>query len=140
MKVIAYLTRCHVYFTPDIFTCQELSSYGKNDSDLVITGPVDSDEHWHRVARAAELKLRAEVEPLMFHNSAITLLVPSRGGRSTPKHDFQPASDQHWNILHPSGSENPAIVFDFGLRTQRFRIIVRELHRGTTIGIGDLAD
>jgi hypothetical protein len=40
MKVIAYLTRRHAYFTPDIFTCQDLSSYGKNDSNLVITGPV----------------------------------------------------------------------------------------------------
>jgi len=78
MKVIAYLSRCNVYFTPDIFTCQELSSYGKNDSNLLITGPVDRDEHWRRVARAAELKLRAEVEPLMFHNSAVTLLIPSR--------------------------------------------------------------
>jgi hypothetical protein len=55
---------------------------------LLISGPVDRDEQWHRVARAAELKLRAEVEPLMFHNSAITLLIPSRGGRPTPKHDF----------------------------------------------------
>jgi hypothetical protein len=40
MKVIAYLSRCNIYFTPDMFTCQELSSYGKNDSNLVITGPV----------------------------------------------------------------------------------------------------
>jgi hypothetical protein len=88
MKVIAYLSRCNVYFTPDIFTCQKLSNYGKNYSDLVVTGPVDRDEHWHRVACAAELKLRAEVEALMFHNSAITLLIRSRGGGSTPMHDF----------------------------------------------------
>jgi hypothetical protein len=88
MKVIAYLSRCNVYFTPGIFTCQELSSYGNNYSDLVITGPVDRDEHWHRVACAAELKLRAEVEPLMFQHSAVTLLIPSRGGGSTPMHDF----------------------------------------------------
>jgi len=78
MKVIAYLSRCNVYFTPDMFTCQELSSYGKNDSSLVITGPVDRDEHWHRVARATQLKLRAEVEPLMFHKP-VTHLIPSRG-------------------------------------------------------------
>ena len=84
MKVIAYLSRCNVYFTPDIFACQELSSYVKNDSNSVITGPVDRDEHWHRVARAAELKLRAEIEPLMFHNSAITLLIPSRGNGPRP--------------------------------------------------------
>ena len=84
MKVIAYLSRCNVYFTPGIFTCQELSSYGKNYSDLVITGPVDRDEHWHRVARATELKLRAEVEPLMFQHSAVTLLIPSRGDGPRP--------------------------------------------------------
>ena len=88
MKVIAYLTRCHVYFTPDIFTCQELSSYGKNDSDLVITGPVDRDEHWHRVACAAELKLESRgraphVSQLRYHTAH-----PESRRRSTPMHDF----------------------------------------------------
>lgn len=58
---------------------QELLRYVKDGGNLVITGPVDRDEHWHRVPRAAELKLKAEVEPLMFHNSAITV-----SGRAIP--------------------------------------------------------
>ena len=58
---------------------QALLRYVNDGGNLVITGPVDRDEHWHRVARAAELKLSAEVEPLMFHNSAITV-----SGRAIP--------------------------------------------------------
>ena len=58
---------------------QALLRYVQDGGNLLITGPVDRDEHSHRVARAAELKLSAEVEPLMFHNSAITV-----SGRAIP--------------------------------------------------------
>ena len=59
---------------------QTLLKYVQNGGNLLITGPVDRDEHWHRVARAAELKLSAEVEPLMFHNSVVIV----GGGRAIP--------------------------------------------------------
>ena len=46
---------------------------------MLVTGPVDRDEHWHNTTRMAELKLDAETEPLTYHNAAIQLrdrLVP----------------------------------------------------------------
>jgi hypothetical protein len=58
---------------------QALLKYANNGGNLLITGPVERDEHWRRVARAADLKLAAEVNPLMFHNAAITV-----NGRAIP--------------------------------------------------------
>jgi len=58
---------------------QALLKYVQDGGNLLITGPVDRDEHWHRVRRATELKLGAEVEPLMFHHSVVTA-----GGRAIP--------------------------------------------------------
>jgi hypothetical protein len=50
-----------------------LLKYANDGGNLLITGPVDRDEHWHNLRRGDELKLGAEVEPLMFHYAAITL-------------------------------------------------------------------
>jgi len=50
-----------------------LLQYAKDGGTLLITGPVDRDEHWHAVARATELKLGASVEPLMFHSATLRL-------------------------------------------------------------------
>jgi hypothetical protein len=58
---------------------QALLKYASEGGNLLITGPVDRDEHWHSVARAAALKAGAEVEPLMFHAAAIAL-----NGRTIP--------------------------------------------------------
>ena len=58
---------------------QALLKYVRDGGNLLITGPLDRDEHWHRVPRAAGLKLGAEVEPLMFHHSVVTA-----GGRAIP--------------------------------------------------------
>jgi hypothetical protein len=57
---------------------QTLLKYVDDGGNLLITGPVDRDEHWHVVERSAALKVGAEVEPLMFHNAALA------GGRSIP--------------------------------------------------------
>lgn len=40
---------------------------------LLITGPVDRDEHWQIVHRAAELGVASRVEPLTYHNAAVRL-------------------------------------------------------------------
>jgi hypothetical protein len=42
---------------------------------LLITGPVDYDEHWQHVGtgRAAQLKLEAQTEPLTYHNARLQL-------------------------------------------------------------------
>jgi hypothetical protein len=58
---------------------QALLKYVEDGGNLLITGPVDRDEHWHVVGRSAALKVGAEVEPLMFHNATM-----NAGGRSIP--------------------------------------------------------
>ncbi len=55
---------------------QALLKYAHDGGNLLITGPVDRDKHWHRVARTKEFNLGAEVEPLMFHSAAMNV-----GGR-----------------------------------------------------------
>jgi len=58
---------------------RSLLRYVKAGGNLLVTGPVDRDEHWHNTMRMAELKLDAETEPLTYHNAAIQLdhrLVP----------------------------------------------------------------
>jgi hypothetical protein len=50
---------------------QALLKYVNDGGNLLITGPVDRDEHWRVAKRMAPLKLDAEVEPLMFHQAAI---------------------------------------------------------------------
>jgi hypothetical protein len=50
-----------------------LLKYVNGGGNLLITGPVDRDEHWQRVARTAELKLNAETVPLTYHNADIAL-------------------------------------------------------------------
>jgi hypothetical protein len=58
---------------------QALLKYVEDGGNLLITGPVNRDEHWHGVGRRTALRVGAEVEPLMFHNAAL-----SAGGRSIP--------------------------------------------------------
>jgi hypothetical protein len=50
-----------------------LLNYANTGGNLLITGPVKRDEHWHNAARAAELRVEAQVEPLTFHNAEIRL-------------------------------------------------------------------
>jgi hypothetical protein len=50
-----------------------LLKYVKEGGNLVITGPVDRDEHWHMTHRTAELKLEADTEPLVYHNAVLRL-------------------------------------------------------------------
>ncbi|HKD03736.1 MAG TPA: hypothetical protein VKB77_14965 [Terriglobales bacterium] len=50
-----------------------LLSYVKAGGALLVTGPVERDEHWHRRLRASEVKLQAEAEPLTYHNAAVRL-------------------------------------------------------------------
>jgi hypothetical protein len=62
--------------SPQAFTetaWQSLLKYVKEGGNLLVTGPVDRDEHWHVTRRAEELKLEAEAEPLVYHNALIKL-------------------------------------------------------------------
>ena len=60
-------------------TWQALLSYVNKGGNLLVTGPVDRDAHWHATSRAAEVKLDAQTEPLTYHNAAI-----QTGSRSIP--------------------------------------------------------
>ena len=50
---------------------QALLKYAHDGGNLLITGPVDRDDHWHVVGRGAAMKVGAEVEPLLFHSAVL---------------------------------------------------------------------
>jgi hypothetical protein len=52
---------------------QALVKYVDAGGNLLITGPVDRDEHWQVVRRTAELGIQAQVEPLTYHNAILRL-------------------------------------------------------------------
>jgi len=54
-------------------TWRALLKYVDAGGNLLVTGPVDRDQHWQIVHRAAELGLAAHVEPLTYHNAAVRL-------------------------------------------------------------------
>jgi hypothetical protein len=66
-----------------------LLQYVDAGGNLLITGPVDRDEHWQSVHRAVELGLQSHVEPLTYHDATIRL-----GERSLPLSFEQ--QDQNW--------------------------------------------
>jgi hypothetical protein len=66
-----------------------LLQYVEAGGNLLITGPVDRDEHWQSVHRAVELGLQSHVEPLTYHDATIRL-----GDRSLPLSFDQ--QDQNW--------------------------------------------
>jgi hypothetical protein len=54
-------------------TWRALLSYASDGGNLLVTGPVGHDEHWHTAARIEDLKLGAKTEPLVIHNAAVQL-------------------------------------------------------------------
>ena len=54
-------------------TWQRLLKYANDGGNLLITGPLDRDEHWQKTTRAAQLIPGAQAEPLTYHNSALQL-------------------------------------------------------------------
>ncbi|MGA7930170.1 MAG: hypothetical protein WCA20_29775, partial [Candidatus Sulfotelmatobacter sp.] len=54
-------------------TWRALLSYASDGGNLLVTGPVEHDEHWHAAARIEDLKLGAKTEPLVIHNAAVQL-------------------------------------------------------------------
>jgi len=55
-----------------------LLQYANDGGTLLITGPVDYDEHWQHTGRAAQLKVEAPIEPLAYHNATLQLKDHSR--------------------------------------------------------------
>ncbi len=50
---------------------QALLKYVEGGGNLLITGPVDRDEHWQRINRAAELLPGAHAVPLTYHTASV---------------------------------------------------------------------
>ncbi len=50
-----------------------LLSYVGNGGTLLVTGPVERDEHWQIVQRCKALGIAAHAEPLVYHNADLTL-------------------------------------------------------------------
>jgi hypothetical protein len=48
-----------------------LLSYVEVGGNLLITGPVDRDEHWQKIERAAKLLPDAHTVPLTYHNANV---------------------------------------------------------------------
>jgi hypothetical protein len=52
-------------------TWQALLTYVRNGGNLLVTGPLSRDEHWHLVDRYTSLGIHATTEPLTFHSGYI---------------------------------------------------------------------
>jgi hypothetical protein len=52
---------------------QSLMNYVKQGGNLLVTGPVERDEHWHVARRAAELEQDAGAEPLTYRSAEVRL-------------------------------------------------------------------
>jgi Cellulase (glycosyl hydrolase family 5) len=50
---------------------QVLLKYVDGGGSLLITGPVDRDEHWQRINRSSELVPGAKLAPLTYHNAPV---------------------------------------------------------------------
>jgi hypothetical protein len=50
-----------------------LVRYVDAGGNLLITGPVERDEHWQKRHRALELGVKAHAEPLVYHNAELKL-------------------------------------------------------------------
>ncbi|MCI0349604.1 MAG: hypothetical protein L0Z53_09290, partial [Acidobacteriales bacterium] len=73
-------------------TWRTLLKYVEGGGNLLVTGPVERDEHWQRTPRASGLKLAAQAEPLTHRQAEIRL-----GKRSVPiSFDQQKQSWLEW--------------------------------------------
>jgi len=68
-----------------------LLNYVDAGGNLLVTGPVERDEHWQVVHRTVDLGLPAHVEPLTSHNATVSLAT-----RSLPLAFGQP--QQNWLV------------------------------------------
>jgi hypothetical protein len=48
-------------------------AYVNEGGNLLVTGPLERDEHWHTVTRAAEFSIGARSEPLTYRRAALRL-------------------------------------------------------------------
>jgi hypothetical protein len=93
-------------------TWQALLTYVRNGGNLLITGPVSRDEHWHLVDRYTPLGIKATTEPLTFHDARIT---GSVGLSSQVETMFLFFNQQDQQLLEYLYFEDGAAIKDFPL-------------------------
>jgi hypothetical protein len=88
---------------------QSLLKYVNEGGNLLVTGPVERDEHWHVDTRAAALKVDAHAEPLTSHNATVIL-----GARIVPLSFDQ--QKQNWleSLQFSDGSTLKEIAYGKG--------------------------
>ena len=59
-------------------TWQALLTYVRNGGNLLVTGPVSRDEHWHLVDRYTSLGFHATTAPLTFHSASTTITLDAQ--------------------------------------------------------------
>lgn len=85
-------------------TWQALLDYVSAGGNLLVTGPVERDPHWHPAARAASVKLDAHAEALTAHAAEIRI-----SGETIPFSFDQPA--QSWlEELRMTGGDSFASI------------------------------
>jgi len=65
-------------------TWQALLVYVRNGGNLLVTGPVSRDEHWHLVDRYSPLGIQATTEPLTSHSSSMVRFRGNSGNSNIP--------------------------------------------------------
>ena len=106
-------------------TWQALLTYVRNGGNLLVTGPVSRDEHWHLVDRYTPLGIKAATEPLTFHYAS----TENQGHPSS----YSFAQDRQ-QLLEYLALENNALSKEVSLGTGKLILFTYpiELAEGTT--------
>lgn len=88
---------------------QALLAYVKGGGNLLVTGPIERDPHWHRIARLAALNVDAQLEPLTVHNVGIRWK-----GQTIPVSFDQEAQSWLESLHFNSGEEMQEISYGSG--------------------------
>jgi hypothetical protein len=94
-------------------TWQALLTYVRNGGNLLVTGPVARDEHWHLVDRLTPLGIKATTEPLAFHAASINNSVGLSAAATMILLSFNQQAQQLLEYLHFDDGP-PAQAFPVG--------------------------
>ena len=86
-------------------TWQTLLAYVASGGQLLITGPINRNEHFEVVDRTAQLNLDGTVEPLTYHEAMIALPVPANA-TARPKQNTQPNTANSLTLDFDQNAQN----------------------------------
>ncbi|HUN62279.1 MAG TPA: alpha-amylase family protein [Candidatus Sulfotelmatobacter sp.] len=93
-------------------TWQALLTYVRNGGNLLVTGSVSRDEHWHLVDRYTPLGIKATTEPLTFHNAQV---IGNVGLSAQSRFIFLSFNQQDQQLLEYLHFVDGASLQDFGV-------------------------